>query len=108
MQKVVDWVANSLLSSVEWLFYNIFDTCYAFIKYLFNAIKSVITGEKISGIGNDFFGFMADSFNGTELTFNIVYVVVGFSIFMFMCKRFVIPLIIALINSIIDAVTPLS
>lgn len=108
MQKVFDWILDSLIGCVQWLFYNIFDSCFAFIKILFNCFKSIITGRKMTDIGISFFGFVSDSFDGQQTTFNIVYVLVGFSIFFFVTKHLVIPLVVAFINAIVDALTPLS
>ena len=108
MDSILQWILESLLSCVQWLFYNIFDSCFAFIKILFNCLKSILTGSKMQDVGISFFGFMSDTCNGTQLTFNIVYVIVGFSIFIFVVRRFVIPLVVAIINAIVDAITPLT
>ena len=102
----LDYIMTFLLG----FFQSITDTVFAlfgdFFKVIYDYIIEFFTFSSFEYVGQEFFGTIMDSSSAKLFSFNIVYWIVGLMLCIFVFKRFVLPLIVSLVDDLVDIFTP--
>lgn len=106
VSEFLDWVLTFILG----FFQATTDTIFSFFGDFFEKIYSYLVEYLMYGnfetIGEDFFGIIFKKSEGFTFSFNVVFWLVGLMLCIFVFKRVVIPLLIAVVDDLIDLFTP--
>lgn len=102
----ISWVLEHILaffSAVMETIHNCFGDLFNTIYYY---ILEFLSSSSFESIGSDFFGVIYSRSQRFTFSFNIIYWLVGLYIGLFVLRRFIIPIIIAIVDDLIDLFTP--
>ena len=93
---------GGFFSSAVYVVFNLF-------QELFDSIFSPLLGvfdSEFESYGVEFFSFFFSQIDNFDLSINIIYWAVGVILFAYIIKHIIFPLIVAIVDDIIDACTP--
>lgn len=89
---------GTVIDNVLGIFLDIFDILFGYIMDFF-------TDSRFENSGASFFNTIYSKVSNFNFTFNIVYWVVGIFLGLYVFKNFIIPLIIAIYDDVVDSFT---
>lgn len=98
-----------ILTSLGDFFTSAVDVVFDLFYDLFNSIFRPFIGvfdSNVESYGSEFFAFFFKQASAFPLSINIVYWAVGIFLFIFIMKHVIFPLIVTVIDNIIDIFTP--
>lgn len=87
----------------------IFSGLYSWLRTCYIGIRDTIIecSDTFESVGEDFLSIMFDGFNRSNiLSLNMIYLVVGMSVLIWILKTFVWHTIVSIFQSLIDLITP--
>lgn len=106
ISDLLDYILMYLLG----FFQSITDTVFAlfgdFFKTIYDYLVQFFTFSSFETVGQEFFSTILDRSQSDIFSINIVYWIVGLMLCIFVFKHFVLPLVVSLVDDIVDLFTP--
>lgn len=106
VSEFYDWVLTFILGFFQASTDTIFTFFGDFFEKIYSYLVEYLTIGNFETIGEDFFGIIFSKSQGLSFSFNLIYWLVGLMLCIFVFRRFVIPLIVAVVDDLIDLFTP--
>lgn len=104
--EFLEWVLTFVLGFFQAATDTIFSIFGDLFEEIYGYLVELLMYGNYENVGENFFGIVFKKADNFAFSFNVVYWLVGLMLCIFIFKRIVLPLIVAVVDDLIDLFTP--